>query len=241
MNTNEVNTAAAGASGSDEYITKIHKYGRIFTIAAIITMFFPFIGISLIYGIKIDWGLTLQGLLNCIMVFWVIGCVEFVTYTPILGPGASYLVFITGNLTNMKVPCALTALDLADAESGTDKADVVAILATGASSIVSVVVCIVGMVAISALMPVLSNPVLAPGFSNIVPAIVGCLLVMWGFKLPKVLVPMTILGVIVCEVVGFTLFNGKSSYFTLAFVILSALWGYFLFKKGKIGPAAKKK
>lgn len=45
--------------------------------------------------------------------------VEYLIYVPMLGSGASYLSFITGNLSNLKIPCAVNARDLAHTKVGT--------------------------------------------------------------------------------------------------------------------------
>ena len=34
---------------------------------------------------------------------------EMIAFPPILGPGSLYLTYITGNLQNQKIPCALVS------------------------------------------------------------------------------------------------------------------------------------
>ena len=43
---------------------------------------------------------------------------EVISYTPMLGT-ACYITFITGNVGNMKIPCALNAMEMTDSPLGT--------------------------------------------------------------------------------------------------------------------------
>lgn len=36
--------------------------------------------------------------------YWAVGIVEIFTYVPMLGAGGSYLSFVTGNISNLKLP-----------------------------------------------------------------------------------------------------------------------------------------
>ncbi len=58
------------------------------------------------------------GLGGVVAIYLPVGIIEFVTYVPMLGPGSSYLMFVTGNLTNIKVPCALNALEVTENSTG---------------------------------------------------------------------------------------------------------------------------
>ncbi|MFR4009250.1 MAG: hypothetical protein ACLT0Y_08275 [Christensenellales bacterium] len=57
-------------------------------------------------------------------IFWTVGTIEVFTYAPMLGAGGSYLGFVTGNLTNLKVPCALNAMRSAGVEPGSEEGEV---------------------------------------------------------------------------------------------------------------------
>jgi hypothetical protein len=65
---------------------------------------------------------VMKGLLGVVPVFWTVGVIEVITYVPMLGTGGSYLGFFTGNLTNLKVPCALNAMEAAKVKASAKKA-----------------------------------------------------------------------------------------------------------------------
>ena len=90
------------------YSENTHFYGRIWSIVSVVMMMvFPIVA-----GIVFDaWpaasavGIGIMG----ILIYWAAGAVEFVSYTPLLGATSIYLGFVTGNLSNLKVPCDLLA------------------------------------------------------------------------------------------------------------------------------------
>lgn len=154
------------------YSDNTHFYGRIWSIfAAICIIGYPFV-CMLIYGASIDIDIILTGV-GIVAMYWVVSVVETFTYSPMLGAGGTYLGFVTGNLSNLKVPCALNCMEQAEVKSGTEEGEVISTISTAVSSIVTMLIIILGVVAISMLTPILENPVLKPAFDQILPALFG--------------------------------------------------------------------
>ena len=138
-----------------------HLYGRIWgLIAALLILSYPFVCL-VIFGASIDWGLFASGA-SIIILYCVVGAVETFTYTPMLGSGGTYLGFVTGNLSNLKVPCALNCMEQAGVEKGTEEAEIVSTISIAVSSIVTMLILVLGVVLISFLTPVFENETLAP-------------------------------------------------------------------------------
>ena len=107
---------------------------------------------------------------------WIISSVaEYLIYTPMLGAGGGYLAFITGNLINMKIPCAINARDMVGAKSGTPENEIISTLSIATSSLVTILVLALGVVLLLPLQPVLQSPALQPAFDNVVPALFGAM------------------------------------------------------------------
>ncbi len=178
------------------YEDKVHKWGRISTSLAIaLFLSFPLF-VSIYYNAWPGWGPFLSGLLGIAPIFWVVGAIEAFTFGPMLGSGGSYLGFVTGNLTNLKVPAALNALQSMDVEANTEEGDVVCTIAIAVSSIVTTIVLIVGMLLLAPLQPILQSPTLAPAFDNILPALFGGLAVVFVSKNWKIAVAPLLLMLI---------------------------------------------
>ena len=90
-----------------------------------------------------------------------------------LGAGGSYLSFVTGNISNLKLPCALNALEQNQVSASSEEGEVISTIAIAVSSIVTTVIIIVGVICIVPLSPILQAPVLQPAFEQILPALFG--------------------------------------------------------------------
>lgn len=181
----------------ERYNERTHLFGRIGLIIGIILL----IGSPFAMGTFLDAMPDLSAFgkgLAQIAIIYIPSCiVEFLIYTPMLGAGGSYLAFITGNLINMKIPCALNARDIAGTEAGTTENEIVSTLAIAVSSLVTTVVIALGVFLIIPLRPVLESEVLQPAFNNVVPALFGAMAFKYfrrGKKLVAIpLIVMTVL------------------------------------------------
>ena len=125
--------------------------------------------------------------------YWAVGAIETVTYVPMLGAGGSYLSFVTGNISNLKLPVALNALDQAGVSINSEEGEIVSTIAIAVSSIVTTLIIILGVVLITPLTPLLNAPALAPAFAQILPALFGALGVVFISKNWKIAVAPVLL------------------------------------------------
>ena len=88
-----------------------------------------------------------------------------------LGAGGSYLSFVTGNISNLKLPCALNALESNGVKAQSEEGEIISTIAIAVSSIVTTVIIVLGVILIVPLTPILENPVLDPAFAQLLPAL----------------------------------------------------------------------
>ncbi len=157
------------------YMDTVHRDGTIWNISImIILMAFPF-AVALIFGAYPDWEGVLMGLVATAPMYWAVGVVEVITFIPMLGAGGSYLSFVTGNISNLKLPCAINALENAGVDAKSEEGEIISTIAIAVSSIVTTVIIIIGVILIVPLEPILSSPVLKPAFDQLLPALFGAL------------------------------------------------------------------
>ena len=155
------------------YEDSTHLLGKIWTWGmGVMLLMFP-LAVCLYYNAWPEGQGLLKGLLSIAPMYWAVGTIEVLTYVPMLGAGGSYLGFVTGSLTMLKVPCTLAALDKADVKSGTPEGEAIATIAIAVSSIVTLAIIFVGMLLIVPLTPILNSPTLKPAFDQILPALFG--------------------------------------------------------------------
>ena len=159
----------------EQYERNTHILGRITSVVALILLLgAPFV-IGAYLGTMPKFSALGKGFLSVGLVWTISSVVEFLVYTPMLGAGGSYLAFITGNLINMKIPCAMNAKDIVGAKSGTTENEIISTLSIATSSLVTIAVLALGVLLLTPLQPVLSSPALQPAFGNVVPALFGAM------------------------------------------------------------------
>ena len=167
------------------YMDSVHHYGRIWgLIVAAVLIAFPLV-LSLIFKTAPDFGVLLAGLFATAPMYWAVGIVEIFTYVPMLGAGGTYLSFVTGNISNLKLPCAIDAMERAGVKASSEEGEVISTISIAVSSIVTTLIILVGVICIVPLTPVLESPVLVPAFDMILPALFGGLAVVFISKNAK--------------------------------------------------------
>ena len=175
------------------YIDSVHRDGTIWNLSVMVLLFaFP-VAVAMIFGVTPDWNALLVGLIATAPMYWTVGAIETVTYVPMLGAGGSYLSFVTGNISNLKLPCALNALEQNEVSASSEEGEVISTIAIAVSSIVTTLIIILGVILIVPLTPVLSAPVLQPAFEQMLPALFGGLGVAFVSKNWKIAVAPVIL------------------------------------------------
>ena len=179
------------------YIDSVHRDGRIWSLSIMcLLLLYPLV-IALIFDAVPDGKGLLVGLAATAPMYWAVGIIETLTFVPMLGAGGSYLSFVTGNISNLKLPCALSAMEQMGVKANSEEGEVISTIAIAVSSIVTTIIIILGVIMIVPLTPVLNAPVLAPAFAQILPALFGCLGVVFISRDWKIaLVPLFLMTVL---------------------------------------------
>lgn len=175
------------------YMDSVHRDGRIWSLSVMVLLLLFPLALALIFGAAPDWHGLLLGLVATAPMYWAVAVVEVITYVPMLGAGGAYLGFVTGNISNLKLPCALNAMELADVKANSEEGEVISTVAIAVSSIVTTLIILLGVILIVPLSPVLNAPALAPAFAQILPALFGGLAVVFISKNWKIAIAPVIL------------------------------------------------
>ena len=172
-----------------------------------------------------------KGFLSVGLVWTVSSVAEFLIYTPMLGAGGGYLAFITGNLINMKIPCAVNARDIVGTKTGTAENEIISTLSIATSSLVTIVVLALGVALLVPLQPVLQSPVLQPAFANVVPALFGAMAYQYFRKNVQVAVaPLVVMSLLFMLVPSLT---SSTSFMIIPSGALAIGIAYSMYRKQK--------
>lgn len=203
-----------------------HLYGRIFLATAIIIIILIPVIMAIALKTAPDFAVVGTCMLSLI-VFLAGGFIEVITYSPMLGTAGTYLGFFTGNLVNLKVPCAVNAREQAGVVHGSKEGEIVSTISVATSTIVTTVIIAIGVICLIPLTPVLENPILKPAFDSAFTALFGALAYKYFVKDPE-LVPLPL--VLALALQGFL--NLGTSILIPVCSIVSILFAYYLFKNG---------
>ena len=178
------------------YIESVHRDGRIWNLSVMVLLLaFP-LTVAFLFGVMPDWKALGVGLLATAPMYWAVGAIETVTFVPMLGAGGSYLSFVTGNISNLKLPCALNALEQNGVSASSEEGEVISTIAIATSSIVTTIIILIGVILIVPLTPILEQEFLEPAFAQMLPALFGGLGVAFVSKNWKIAIAPVVLMLI---------------------------------------------
>ncbi len=209
------------ASVQPAYFNLVHKWGIIWDIGAILMLLAVPTSICLYLGVWPELKILGTVLPKLMLLYWVTAVAEVLTYVPMLGAGSSYLSFVTGNISNLKLPVGLSAMENAKVKPNTEEGEVISTLAIGVSSIVTTVIIAVGVIAFAPFLGKLTAPdsAFAPAFKWVLPALFGALGASYFAKHWKLIFAPVIVGVVVL------IFSPTMGVGTLMFITIVAAIG----------------
>ncbi|QQK06909.1 hypothetical protein [Miniphocaeibacter halophilus] len=208
---------------NNDYYSSIHRLGRISTLIVIILMFMIPIVTMFVFNIKVDWKTTLAAAAQLCIVFIPTQFTEVVSFSPILGSGGTYLSFVTGNVSNMKLPAASSCHKMAKVDPSSDEGEVISVLAIGASSIVTAVILFLGIFLLSPVVKYLQSDIIQPGFNNIMPALVGAMLMPYLLKKPKIAVVPFLIALIAGIILPAATYSNLQGFLLLGTMVISVI------------------
>lgn len=217
-------------NNSNNYINKTHTYGKIWTLVTLALFLSVPMLICAHLGVSPKLEMIGKGLATVALVFYPTAVLEVITYSPMLGTGGTYLGFVTGNITNLKLPVALNAMESAEVEPGSEEGEVISTISIAVSSIVTTIIIAVCVLAFFPVLHNITDPgsAFAPAFQHVTPALFGALCASYLAKHWKIsILPIVTLTIIL-------LFKGTLGTGVLipVGVVVSLIGAHLMYKKG---------
>ena len=223
---------------ADSFQAWAHKWGRIGTLIALLYMIAsPFVVLTFYDSLPSIGEVINLSTISILMVYIPVGFSEAISYTPILG-ASSYLTFITGNIMNLKLPCAVNAMKLAKKEPNTPEGEAISSVAVAVCSIMTIIILALAALLSAWISPVFELPAVKTASNYLIPALFGSLTLglfastSSGKKVVKngvmgvvpVIVIITVLALVVRITTGSSLFGmvGFLILFMLPVAIISS-------------------
>lgn len=173
------------ANHFDEVFTKeIIKYGKITLLGAIPFCFLPALYLWFRYGAIPEVKTILTGWFMIASIYGAEYIVTPISYFPVLGVSGTYMAFLSGNIANMRVPCALVAQEAVGVEGGTPEGEIIATIGMAGSIITNIIVLTIAVMGGNVLFSYFP-PTVVKAFDFVLPAIFGALFSLFAVKFPK--------------------------------------------------------
>ena len=198
----------------NEYLPKMHRIGTITNILGVVLSFAPAAVLAVVYGLLPDWGALLTAFIAALSAFGFLWFVEPISYFTVVGPIGTYMAFLSGNISNMRVPCASMAQISAGVEPGTNEGSIIATIGMAVSIIINVSVLTIGVILGSSVLAMLPAAV-TEALNYLLPALFGALLMQFGLKQKSLGVTMLVFSVLMCIAINAGVFSwlpGASNY-----------------------------
>lgn len=214
----------------NQYENRTHTWGRIWTVTALFLFIMIPLSICTYFNVWPEAQVILKGLAPVAMLFYPTAVIEVLTYAPMMGSGATYLAFVTGNIVNLKMPCALGALETADVRANSAQGEVLSTIAVATSSIVTTFIIAAGVLLFRPILPYITDPAspFSPAFQQVVPALFGAIAAPYLAKHFKISVlPFAVILLML-------LWKGDLAVGVLipVGVVVALLWAQVCYKKG---------
>jgi hypothetical protein len=160
---------------TDSFQAWAHKWGRVGTLIALLYMIaIPFVVLTFYDSMPSVGEVFNISTMSILMIYIPVGFSEAISYTPILG-ASSYLTFITGNIMNLKLPCAVNAMKLAKKEPNTPEGEAISSVAVAVCSIMTIIILAIAALLSSWISPLFELPAVKTASNYLIPALFGSL------------------------------------------------------------------
>lgn len=222
---------------NNDFFKSQHRYGRIFTAICLFVIAMVPVIYCLSACVMPEWKLILSSW-SFILSYLAIGLIEAISFAPLLGVGGQYMSFITGNVSNLKLPCALNAQNILKIKEGTEESEIITTIAVAVSSIVTTIIIAIGLIPLAIFGGDIVK-VLEPVTPYVIPAIfggLGIVLLSKYFKLT--IIPLAILLVVCIVTFSLGMDLGQSTMLTVGMVV-SLITGFIMYRISRKKEAKK--
>lgn len=207
------------------YMPKMHRMGKLTGAAAVLLSFGPAAVLAVMYGLLPRWEALITAFISIASAVGVLWFVEPISYFPVIGPVGTYMAFVSGNISNMRIPCASVAQVSAGVKPGTPEGSIIATLGMAVSIIINISVLTVGVIAGSSALAALP-PGVTEALNYLLPALFGALLVQFGIRQKKLAVLILTFAILMSFALNAGIFNfipGASNYLHIITSIFLAI------------------
>lgn len=201
----------------NEYIPYSIKWGRLTSLIGVAASFVPVIILAFVFKIvpAIDAIIAAATIrISACLVYYFI---EPISFQPVLGIPGTYMAFLSGNISNLRVPCSSVAQKAAGVKEGTPEGAVISTIGVAVSIVVNLAILTLGVL-LGAQIIAMIPASFVNALVYLVPALYGAMLMQMIMYAPKIALIAVPLGIV-------TLAISKTGIFDSSMAILLSVFG----------------
>jgi len=211
------------------YDKKVHLIGRVTLVVGLLLTFLPPVILWQVYNIVPPVKNLINGIISISAVMLPVSIVEVLTFAPILGASAMYMSYLTGNISNMKIPSAAISMEAVEVKPSTKEGDIISTIAIAGSVIASEIIIIIGVVLVVPITAKLNNPIVQPAFQQVLPALFGSIGAYYILKEWKLAISPLLTAILL------TMIPGLPTAVTIPICVVASVFGAkYLYKRNLI-------
>ncbi|HBH3804214.1 hypothetical protein I5578_04415 [Clostridioides difficile] len=208
---------------NEEYLPFMIRYGRLTLSLGIIAALVPGIILSFGFGIMPPISALLASTMAIVSMSAPNYIIEPVSYSPILGIPGTYMSFLSGNISNMRLPCSIAAQKAAEVESGTEEGSIISTIGIAVSILVNISILTIGVI--------LGGSVLSKIPAEVVEKLNLILPALFGSVFGQVFLQDKKLGLVAIVISVLTIILSKQGIIPQSLVVLICVFGTILIAK----------
>ena len=165
-----------------QYMPQMNRIGKVTGYLGVVLSFLPAVALAVFYGLLPQWGALVTAFVSGAAAFGALWFVEPISYFPVVGTVGTYMAFLSGNISNMRIPCASVAQASCDVKPGTPEGNVIATLGMATSIVINVAVLTIGVILGEKVLEMLPAGVKLALSSYLLPALFGALLMQFAMS-----------------------------------------------------------
>ena len=211
------------------YMPYIHKWGKITNALGIFLGFVPLLYLGLVHGMWPQVGHVITGLIGILGIVAVNYVMQPIQFFPILGVAGTYMSNLSGQISNMRVPCSICAEEAAGVAPGTPEAEICANIGSAVSTVINITILALGVFAGAAALAALP-PTLSASMNYMLPALLGACFIMVSWGNPR-MIPVGLGVAIVVRLLCTYVIPGLKTFIDIIAVFATILVAFYLTKK----------
>jgi len=209
-----------------EYCAEIHTWGLVLSLIHAVIIFLPPLFLLFVYGIFPGWATIGKAFASTAAIAGPYWFIEPVSYFLILGVGGTYISFLAGNISNMRLPVSAVAQEVAGVREGSPEGEIIGGIGISVSQVMLTIAVLAGAVVVTLIIDVLPKNIKG-AFDFLLPCLWGAIVGQFALRAPQYAIVALIVGV------PLVMFSGLPDWTQIPVMVFGlAILAILLFKRG---------